>query len=145
MPVHGGRQQFYHVYHIHEIHGLSSNNSIFNNNVTFIKEIATKRKYSKFHLFESLIFIYFLVYIRVKCEGFCLFFFFLSSVVGCGECAYNGGSTRCHFCFLQCFLWSSFLPCRTHLSTYICLTFSQSVLLILYFTLTHLHRCNKKC
>ena len=30
-----------------------------------------------------------------------------------------------------------FPPHRTHLPTYICLTFSQSVLLILYFTLTH--------
>lgn len=63
--------------------------------------------------------------------------FFLSSVVGCGERAHDGGSARCHFCFLQSFLWPCFLPCRTHLSTYICLTFSQSVLLILYFILTH--------
>lgn len=149
MPVHGGRQQFYHVYHIHKIYDLSSDNSIVNNKVTFIKGITTKRKYCKFHLFERLeldrVFYLFFVYIRVKCEGF---FFFLPF--------FSGGM------WWMCLWWWQYqvslllftilpvvmLPSLQDTFVYIHLLniFSISIIdFIFYFDSFYLHRCNKKC
>lgn len=51
-----GKWQFYHGYHIHKVHGISSDISItkVKDKMISIKELATYRKYSRFGLFGGL-------------------------------------------------------------------------------------------
>ena len=123
-----------HEVHGHEVQDVSSGNGLVNvkHKVPSAKESAVWRPRSGVS-FGGLEWpreiLPFLAFLSVDCEAVSL----CPSVVGCGVCS-RWWRCQVSLLFLQ-FLWSCSSP--TTLMCLLTFAFSQAVLLILYFTLTH--------